>query len=520
MKIMLLVSVLVKLKLLTPSGLISLIRGFYRSGVNLMTLVEIAAKRHGPQEAIVDDYHTFTYKELFQYSNRMATKFYDDFHLQPGMKVAILCRNHTFLISSLCAVSRIGADLHPLNTEMSLEQLKYFVKRYQYDAIIFDDEFKAIIEASNFTNQKIKLDPKQAINQEKPRVNQQKMPKSSKGRIILQTGGTTGKAKEAVHTPSLFYYLNPFMALLKRLRLTSYHTIYIGTPIFHGYGLAILLLSFPLGKKCVLTNRFEAEKACSIVQKHHVEVITVVPLMLKRMLQYNHPQLTSLRCIASGGALLDSVLIEETTTKLGDILYNLYGTSETGLNVIATPRDLRYSSQTIGRKVFGAVLDLKDKQMNTVPIGVVGQLYVKNSWSVGKKKNKWLRTGDLGYQDKNGYYYLCGRVDEMIISGGVNVFPSEVEQILITHPEIEDVVVIGIQDKEYGQRLQAFIQTDNLTESDITKWLKPRIARFQMPKKIHIIDDIPYTAVGKPDKKKIVEMITCVKGESMVGEIR
>lgn len=471
----------------------------FRTGINLMTILEVAAKRYGKQIAIVDDESTITYKGLYLKSKIFASYFYHTLQLQNGKKVAILCRNHIPLIQSIFAVSRVGADMYLLNTDMRVDQLNNLVKYGNYDAILYDDEFNSLVHTLDYSGIKVLIDHNVI------RHTSTIIPRFSSGKIILQTGGTTGKPKEARHIPSLFNYLSPYIALIEKLKITDYQTGFIGNPIFHGYGIAVLLVFIPLGKKLVITSRFEARKACKLIEKYQVEFITVVPLMLDRMLKSNPSNLKSLRCIASGGAKLNSRLVEDIYDNLGRVLFNLYGTSEAGLNIIATPEDLQYSPNTLGKKISGVKLKIVDSNGKRVKQGVVGEFVVKNMRSMKNRHDTWLKTGDIGFIDGKGYLFLRGRTDEMIISGGENVYPLDVEQVLFEHPEIEDVMVIGMEDKEYGERLKAFVKTKGLTKQDIRIWLKSKLARYQMPKEIVIVNEIPYTPLGKPDKKRLIE---------------
>ena len=226
--------------------------------------------------------------------------------------------------------------------------------------------------------------------------------------------------------------------------------------------------------------------------------------MLHKMLKTRAEDLKSLSCIASGGAELNPKLVKETLSQLGEVLYNLYGTSEAGLNIIAVPQDLTYSAHTIGRKINGVQLKVMDDQKEEVEIGSVGQFCIENRWSMRNKANAWIETGDLGYRDEQGYYFLCGRADSMIVSAGENVYPFEVEQILLTHPLVEDAAVIGISDEHFGQRLKAFVLLAphaEATQDELLEWLRARLARFQLPKEISFVDHLPYTPLGKLDKK-------------------
>jgi len=482
----------------------------YKYGINLMALLSFTEKVYADKTALVDENETLTFRELFSQSKKIFMVLKEKYHLRSGHKVGFLCKNHASLIKALFAVSQTGADMYLLNAEMSGSQLNNILDRTDFHLIICDVELSHLIERSSYKKDKILSyhDLLPAINN-LPDLSLHeniKIKRSSAGKLVLLTGGTTGNPKAATHKPSLFNYLNPFAAMIARLKLMNYNTAYIATPIYHGYGVAVLLLLIALGKKVIIQKGFDVKKACNLVRKHKVEVITVVPLMLYKMLKHNPEDLKSLACIASGGAELNPKLVHETFSKLGDVLYNLYGTSESGLNIIATPQDLRYSANTLGRKIKGVHLKVLDEKKNEVKVGEVGQFCIKTRWSMKNKRSSWIETGDLGYRDKNGYYFLCGRADDMIVSAGENVYPADVEQVLRKHPQIEDVAVVGIRDEGFGQRLKAYVlpaEGSGISKEELIEWLRPRVARFQMPKEITFVNQMPYTPLGKIDRKKL-----------------
>lgn len=501
--------VMFKLKLLSPKGVYHLMEAICRYGINVMALLRIAERTYGDQAAIVDDQEAVTFRQLLSQSERLTVILKQRYGLGPGKKAGILCRNHAPMVKSVFAVSFTGADLYLLNTEMSADQFKQLANEYEFDLVIHDEELTSLI-ASSFAGTRIlsyhdSLPSIQTLVQMADQGSLKRR-RTSSGKLMLLTGGTTGKAKRAAHKPSLFYYLPPFAAMLSRMRLAQYRTAYIATPIYHGYGLAILFLCAALGQKVVLTSRFDAANACRHIRQHNVEVVTVVPLMVHKMLRENAEDLKSLACIASGGAELNPKLVREVFSRLGDILYNLYGTSEGGLKVIATPQDLQASANMIGRRIRGVPLRILDANKKPVQKGEIGQLCLRAKRRGRARRPAWIETGDMGYQDERGYYYLCGRADDMIVSAGENVFPLELERILYLHPAIEDVAVVGIPDETFGQRLKAVIQLlpgAQLTQEALLEWLRPRAARYQMPKVIEIVDRISYTHAGKRDKKQL-----------------
>ncbi|WP_246168325.1 AMP-binding protein [Paenibacillus antarcticus] len=507
MRIYKLLYVLNKIRLLSPLAVFRLAAAIYTNGINLLTLLRFSAKTYGDQVALVDEQETLTYNQLFARSEELSVTLSERYQLGSGKKVGLICQNHASLIKTIFAVSATGADVYLLNSEMSDIQLNDILEHHHFDLLVIDEQRFHSREKCTYT-QAILMSyhhTRPAINNLTPITCSSKQKRrNSTGKLVLLTGGTTGRAKEAAHKPSLFNYLDPFYDFLIRLKILQYDTAYIATPIYHGYGIAVLLLFGALGKKVVVRRGFNAEMACNLIREHRVEVVTVVPLMLHKMLRTNVSDLKSLTCIASGGAELSPKLTQETLNQLGEVLYNLYGTSETGLNMIATPQDLVHSLCTIGRKIKGVDLKILDKYKNEVKLGEVGQLCIKNRWSMRNGTHTWIETGDLGYQDEKGYYYLCGRADSMIISAGENVYPLEVEQVLLTHPQVEDAGVIGVSDEHFGQRLKAFVllQADAQMETEeLIEWLRPRLARFQLPKEIVLVDDLPYTSLGKLNRK-------------------
>lgn len=272
--------------------------------------------------------------------------------------------------------------------------------------------------------------------------------------------------------------------------------------------MAALCFSFLLGNEVYITTGFDSEQAGAIIQENQIRVITLVPLMLRRLLDQSPGSVQSLQCILSAGATLPPALTQKTIRVLGNKLYNLYGTSEAGVCTLATPMDLKKLPDTIGKPLDGVQIKIITDQGIESGYKTPGQLYIKCAWSAAGKQ--WVKSGDIGYKDKNGYYYLLGRADDMIVSGAENVYPYELENILSNHPAIKEVAVSGMDDPEFGQRLAAFIvlREEIITnKQEILLWLSSRAARYHTPKKMLFIDQIPLTSMGKPDKKRLLTLL-------------
>jgi len=226
-----------------------------------------------------------------------------------------------------------------------------------------------------------------------------------------------------------------------------------------------------------------------------------------------HPS-SSVRILISAAAPLTPVLAEGLMDEFGDILYNVYGTTETGFGAIARPGNLRAAPGTVGRPPFGTELRILDDSGRELPVGEAGHLFVGgplifDGYSGGGSRETagdLMNTGDLGHIDEQGRLFIDGREDDMIVSGGENVFPGEVENLLRHHDGVEDAAVIGVDDEEFGQRLRAFVvRADrvHLSEAELKAYVKERLARFKVPREVVFVDEVPRNPTGKVLKSQL-----------------
>ena len=505
------IKALYTIKLFTFKGIWHLLMSFGSVGMNLMALLYIRQKLSPNQIAINENDNCITYHTLYTQSQHLAKKLAMHCDIKPHQKVAIMANNHTIMIHTLFAIARLGADIYLLNTELSVNQLQNIQDAVKFDWIIHDPQI------STLTNVKsLPIDHPDQVSIYSL-LNDNSLPNTSNlkvthfNKLTVLTSGTTGRFKMAGRNSKAQNFISPFYQLLMKLNLSKYNRVYIATPIYHGFGIATLCMSVLLGATIFINKRFDAVKVCQLINKYNIEVITLVPLMLSRMMNYSTTQLRSLRCIITGGAPIAVTLVQRTINQLGEVLYNLYGTSEAGICMIATPNDLINHPSTIGKPITG----LSTKLMNNGKEDAIkGELYIKCAWSTQGKN--WIATGDIAQKDRENNYYLNGRIDDMIVSGGENVYPFEIEQFLINHPDINDLAVISVNDEEFGQRLVAFVVLAayaKQSEYTLKDWLKPQIARYQMPKKIYIIDELPMTHIGKVDRKQLINLY-CLDNQS------
>jgi acyl-CoA synthetase (AMP-forming)/AMP-acid ligase II len=438
----------------------------------------------------------------------LAGALFSERGVRGGHKVAIACGNHSAAVKALFAASRLGAHVTLVNPESSPAQVQVLEESLRFDLYVYDQRASGVfsnppLSAKSFPAYHPTLESIDRMSSMAGRSSI-RLPRVKPGNIVVMTGGTTGRPKAASRKPSPLAFLPPFVALLTRLHLDRYRSVYIATPIYHGFGLAALLVGVVLGAEMHLTERFDAAKACSLVARHHIEAVTLVPLMLQRMLKVDPASLSSLRRIISGGAWLNPALARETIGQLGPVLFNLYGTSEAGFCIMAEPKQLAHKAESVGKPVWGVRAAIVHETGLECPKGTIGRLRIKSAWSTSRES--WIETGDLGWRDPEGDIFLAGRADDMIVSGGENVYPVELENVLVQHPEVEAVAVVGIPDEEFGQRLKAVVVKKRSSAVDVASlrdWLKPRTARYQMPAVIEFVEQIPHTPLGKVDKKAL-----------------
>jgi fatty-acyl-CoA synthase len=495
-------------QLLSIPGLVRLLEAVLTTGVNLMAMLRLAAKLHPRRVAVIDENERLTYPELWQQAETVAIALHTDHGVQPRQKIAIICRSHTAAIKAIFAFSQLGTHVFLVNPEMSADQLLALHERLRFDFYVYDEQGAQVFAKLSLGNKALPAyhptDNSIDRMSRSPRPKSVRLKKVKTGNLVVMTGGTTGHPKAASRKPSILNFLPPFIALLTQVHLDRYRSVYIATPIYHGFGLAAMILGVLLGAEMYFTNRFDAARACSLIASNKIQAVTLVPLMLQRMLRQDADSLASLQCIITGGALLSPALASEALERLGPILFNLYGTSEAGFCIMATPKLLTRKPQSIGKPVQGVRARIVNDANQEVVIRAIGRLCIRSTWSTSKES--WTETGDLAYRDSEGDIFLCGRVDDMIVSGGENVYPIELENVLLQHPEVDSAAVVGIADSEFGQRLKAVVVAKRgalLDEAILRAWLQTRIARYQMPAVIEFRDELPHTSLGKVDKKSL-----------------
>jgi acyl-CoA synthetase (AMP-forming)/AMP-acid ligase II len=498
----------------TPQRMLQRFPDIWRWRANPASIVLLGAARHPARTAIVDDDTRVTFGELEHRASAIASAWRAD-GLGEQSTVGILATNgHVFLQAGLAA-AKLGADIVYLNGAFPAPQVAQVVQEEGIDVLAYDEELAPATSLAT---------PAHSIGQaamEAAAVHDHAdlQPPSRVGRVILLTSGTTGRPKGAARSGAGSG--NPLDAagILTCLPVLPGEVSVVAAPLFHALGLFTANLTLALGGTVVLRRKFSPEQTLEDIAAHEATVLVAVPLMLQRILELppkrtNMIDTSSLRIVVCGGAQLQGDLAQRFMDRFGDVLYNVYGSTETALATVALPRDLRAAPGTAGRPVPGTTVVVVDHNGRRAPAGVIGRVFVGSAlgfdgYTGGGSKDRignLIATGDLGHVDRSGRLFIDGREDDMIISGGENVFPAEVEDLLSVHPAVAEVAVIGVPDEEFGQRLRAFVvlrPDQTVTQAELKAYVHDHLARFKTPREIVFLDSLPRTATGKILKREL-----------------
>jgi fatty-acyl-CoA synthase len=479
----------------------------------------VAAMFSPDRPAIVDEDDVLTFAEVDTRTNALANALAEH-GVGQGDRVAIICRNHRGFIEATVSLDKLGTNALYVNIESSASAIADLLARQSVRTVLYDADLygSGVVSGREFrvefgeAGTDASVEDLIAAGDPTPPT-----PPSRRGHHIVLTSGTTGDFKGAVRpqptTPgqtSAIYSMIPFR---------PGDATVIAAPLFHSWGLGNLLLSLPLASTIILRRRFDAEETLRAVAAHGAGALVLVPVMLRRILQLTPAtleryDLASLRIIASSGSALDGRLAERAMAVFGDVVYNLYGTTEVAWATIATPADLRAAPGTVGRAPQGTEVRLLDDDLREAAVGERGRIFVSNGFvfegytdtSGEEVIDGLVATGDVGHFDGEGRLFLDGRTDEMIVSGGENVYPREVEELLSGHGEIEEAAVVGVPDAEFGQRLRAFVvlrDGSGLDEAGVRSFVKDRLARYKAPRDVVLVEALPRNAAGKVLKREL-----------------
>ncbi|WP_220032515.1 acyl-CoA ligase FadD12 [Mycolicibacterium moriokaense] len=513
-----------------PDKYIRIAAAMQRENMGITSGFAAAAQRCPDRPGLVDELGTLTFREIDQRADAFAAALQD--LGQPAKVIGLMARNHRGFVEALVAANRIGADVLLLNTSFAGPALAEVVAREGVDAVIYDEEFTATVDRAladkpDATRIVAWTDgPQGGLTVEKmvgeyagrqPQRDGAKARRKSK--VILLTSGTTGSPKGAKHSGGTDGGPGILKAILDRTPWHAEESVVVAAPMFHAWGFSQLIFAASMACTVITRRKFDPEATLGLIDRHRATGLCVVPVMFDRIMDLpDEVRATysgqSLRFAAASGSRMRPDVVTGFMDQFGDVIYNNYNATEAGMIATATPQDLRAAPDTAGKPAGGTEIRILDQDFTELPTGEVGGIYVRNStqfdgYTSGKTKDfheGFMSSGDVGYFDDAGRLFVVGRDDEMIVSGGENVYPIEVEKTLTAHPDIAEASVIGVDDEQYGQRLAAFVVLNDgasATPDLLKQHVRENLANYKVPRDITILDELPRSSTGKIVRREL-----------------
>lgn len=503
-----------------PDRYVGMARILRRYGPHATTGFALAANRRPGGTGLIDDRGSLTWRQIQERADALAvglTALGDG----PPTSVAILCRNHRGFVDAFLAAGRLGVPGLLLNTGFSGPQLADVLEREAATLIVYDEEFAGLVADARARIPGLLevlswVDDESAIR-EQPTAERlieahhgERPPYSRPGRVVLLTSGTTGTPKGATRSGG---GPEELAAMLERIPWHGGETVVVAAPTFHAWGFGQLVIGATMACTIVLRRKFDPEATLALADQHRATGIALVPVMLERIMELpdevlDRYSLASVRFVSASGSRMRGEAVTAFMDRFGDTVHNSYNATEAGQISVATPADLRHASDTAGRPVTGTTVRLVDDDGRDVPVGEVGRILVRGAsefdgYTAGDTKasiDGFMVSGDVGRLDADGRLYVVGRDDDMIVSGGENVYPVEVERAIGELPEVREVVVVGVDDASFGQRLAAYVvpaAPEAVDPDRVRAHVKARLAGYKVPRDVVLLDELPRNASGK-----------------------
>ena len=496
----------------------------YRGRGPLGAIMALSVARSPEAVAFIDERGETTFGQFEERTNALANAW-TAAGVNAGDGVGLMMRNHAGVLEALFACVKIGAKAIFMNTSFSGPQLASVSEREGVQVLVYDEEFEDVVTQVSAPSGRYRAwtttegdDADDTLHGLVSRGDTSVPPMPARhGSLIILTSGTTGTPKGAARQQPRS--LAPFGAPLSVLPFKGGETTVLPTPMFHSIGLLHSLISVGLGNTLVLRRRFDPAQTLKDVEEHRATALIVVPVMLRRILDEHDKQgrrhdLSSLRIVFAGGSQLGGTLATRAMDTLGEVLYNLYGSTEVAIATIAGPEDLRKSPDSVGPVLTGSRVRILDDQGRDVPHGTTGRIFVGTAmpfegYTGGGTKDLvdgLMSSGDVGHFDDHDLLTIDGRDDDMIVSGGENVFPAELEELLAAHDKVSEAAVLGVDDEEFGQRLKAFVVLEDgqeLSEDEVKAYAKDNLARYKVPREVVFLDELPRNPTGKVLKRDL-----------------
>lgn len=502
-----------------PDRYVKMMAAMRREGMGMTVGFASAAQRCPDRPGLIDELGALTWRQLDERINAFAAALQNLRGAAPTA-VGVMCRNHRGFVEAVVGANRIGSDVVLLNTSFAGPALADVVEREGVDTVVYDEEFTATVNRAladrpdatrivAWAEGPHELTVERLIGEHAGRHPERT---GRKGRMILLTSGTTGTPKGANQTGGNAG-IGTLKAILDRTPWRAEETVVIVAPMFHAWGFSQLIFAASMACTVVTRRKFDPEATLELIDRHRATGLAVVPVMFDRIMELpdevrNRYSGRSLRFAAASGSRMRPDVVTAFMDQFGDVIYNNYNATEAGMIATATPADLRAAPDTAGRPAGGTEILILDPDFNELPTGEVGGIYVRNDtqfegYTSGTTKDfhaGYMSSGDVGYLDEAGRLFVVGRDDEMIVSGGENVYPIEVEKTLAAHPDVAEAAVIGVDDDQYGQRLAAFVVLapgSQATPDALKQHVRDNLANYKVPREISILDELPRGSTGK-----------------------
>lgn len=467
----------------------SIFSSWLRCGPSFAWLCEVAAVRFPEAVALEDEQGTLDFRSLWSAVRRQAAAIQSQ-GIRPGDTLALCSPNGRHFVIGLVAGLHSGANVLPLAVRTPTELLQALLPAQKVSALL--------------TTENLAPDLRQALPLTTILTpadhSEEHLAQHPGGRLVVLTSGSSGVSKGIVRRPTLSALLPVTCGLLESLPLSLRQPVVLAIPLYHGYGIATLAMSLALGSRLILSERYEIESMVRSVTPSTEAVLVSVPTLLLRWMRSLGSQgAPPLKAVITGSAPLSESLCRELLTRLGPIVYNLYGSTEAGLVALATPEALQLAPGSVGKPLPGNQVRITEGGSPTAE-GKWGTIEVSGPLVVGPQTDGWYNTGDVGRWEPTAFLRVSGRADSMVVSGGENVYPHELEDCLSSHPEVAECAVLAVPDEEFGQRLVAVLVAtpgSRLDETSVREWLNLKLERHKHPKSLYFRASLPRNALGK-----------------------
>jgi fatty-acyl-CoA synthase len=498
-------------------------------GPSLGILSQANAYSLGDKPAIHDRDGTFSFAELEMRANRGA-RLMQSFGLRGKDRVAMLLRNGHEMVELALAAQKMGYVACPLNTWAKPKELHVTLESSGAKLLIYDTAHADQVEKVAPPRMKMLFvgDPGKALDGSlsyEELLDEQSdaaIPPLTRDRgsaqVIIHTSGTTGKPKGAARDSSAAG-VSALANVMEVVPYTRDDVIFCPAPMFHSFGLMTVTFATGLGATLILPDRFDAEGSLEHIERYSATAASFVPVMLRRIVRLEDDvkkayDLSSLRIVLASGSALSPELRRTVCEVFGPVLHDLYGSTEAGWVAIAGPKDIEAHPDSVGKPVAGIDVRILDGDRKEVSTGETGEIFIKSNvvfegYTSGDEKEAvdgYMSIGDLGHLDDEGYLYVEGRADDMVVVGGENIYPIEVEEVIQSVEGISEASVLGIDDEEYGKILVAFYE-GKADPDKVEARCKDELASYKVPKHFVQLDELPRTSTGKVVKRELVQQL-------------